>query len=410
MLRALFPRSHRAYEQSCCAEELEAFGGWLGTAGYSRSSTRGHLFRLRTVLEHADQASPEATWSPGQLRERFAVAATSPSRTLHYRATERVYRRFLGDRGRLHPEIGPRDQWSRLLDPYRIYLVDVRGLVASTVRQHLATVSDFLHRVLDRRRSLRDLTSAHIDRYLALKGSEVGRFSLQHTVAQLRSFFRYSLAHDVIRAPLDHIDTPRTYRGERPPRALPWPLVQRLLRSINRAGKGGWRDYVILHLMAHYGLRPSEIAALRLDSIDWDTKTVRIEQRKTRSALLLPLASRTLAILRRYLSTGRPASTHPELFLRVRCPAGPIKHTGICDLFSKHAERIGLLHNHYSAYSLRHGFAVRLLQRGVGIKAIGDLLGHRSLECTQVYLRLDTEMLRAVALPVPRTRSGRRQP
>lgn len=53
--------------------------------------------------------------------------------------------------------------------------------------------------------------------------------------------------------------------------------------------------------------------------------------------------------------------------------------------------------------------AVRLLSRGVGIKAIGDVLGHRSFESTQVYLRLETDMLRAVALPVPRSSLAERR-
>lgn len=61
------------------------------------------------------------------------------------------------------------------------------------------------------------------------------------------------------------------------------------------------------------------------------------------------------------------------------------------------------------SYGLRHGFAVRLLTRGVGIKTIGDLLGHRSFESTQVNLRLDTDLLRAIALPVPRSPRTRRR-
>jgi site-specific recombinase XerD len=60
------------------------------------------------------------------------------------------------------------------------------------------------------------------------------------------------------------------------------------------------------------------------------------------------------------------------------------------------------------AYSLRHAFAMRLLKRGVGIKVIGDLLGHRSIDTTRSYLRLNKEALRDVALEVPRspTRAG----
>jgi site-specific recombinase XerD len=110
--------------------------------------------------------------------------------------------------------------------------------------------------------------------------------------------------------------------------------------------------------------------------------------------------------MRRYLREGRhSASGQQELFLRVRRPAGALKHTAVCDIFQKRARECGLPPGRYSAYSLRHGFALRLLERGVGVKAIGDLLGHRSLESTCVYLRLDTEALRTVALPVPRSTS-----
>jgi site-specific recombinase XerD len=126
-----------------------------------------------------------------------------------------------------------------------------------------------------------------------------------------------------------------------------------------------------------------------------------VEQRKTRSALVLPLVDQTLSILRRYLAHGRPRSTHSELFLRARCPAGALKRTAVTDIFDKRAEQSGLSIDNYSAYSLRHAFAMRLLNRGVGLKAIADLLGHRSLATTCLYLRLDMGMLRDVALPVP---------
>jgi integrase len=153
--------------------------------------------------------------------------------------------------------------------------------------------------------------------------------------------------------------------------------------------------------MAYYGLRASEIAALKLASIDWSARTLAVEQRKTRSTLILPLADRTVNLLRRYLRHGRPASDRPELFVRVRRPAGGLTHYAVVSLFEKRARLSGLPLRGSSSYALRHAFAMRLLHRGVGLKAIGDLLGHRSLESTCVYLRIDTDMLRAVALPVP---------
>jgi integrase/recombinase XerD len=160
---------------------------------------------------------------------------------------------------------------------------------------------------------------------------------------------------------------------------------------------------MILHLMAYYGLRASEIAALRIGSIDWDRKICRVEQRKTQWDLFLPLSDRTVALLRRYLRHGRPDSTLPQLFLRARRPTGSLRHYGVCDIFYTRAAKSGLPLDGYSSYSLRHSFAMRLLQRGVGVKAIGDLLGHHSLEATCVYLRLDMSSLRSVALPVPKS-------
>ena len=70
-------------------------------------------------------------------------------------------------------------------------------------------------------------------------------------------------------------------------------------------------------------------------------------------------------------------------------------------VFRVRARRSGLPLSQYSAYSLRHGFAHRLFQRGVGMKAIGDLMGHRNIVSTSIYLRLQADSLREVALPVP---------
>jgi site-specific recombinase XerD len=80
----------------------------------------------------------------------------------------------------------------------------------------------------------------------------------------------------------------------------------------------------------------------------------------------------------------------------------------VVEAFQRAVRHSGLPLDGYSPYGLRHGFAMRLLERGVGIKAIGDLLGHRTFESTAVYLRLNTEALRDVALPVPR--QGARRP
>lgn len=154
--------------------------------------------------------------------------------------------------------------------------------------------------------------------------------------------------------------------------------------------------------MAYYGLRASEIAGLRVDSIDWPTKTCRIEQRKNHADLVLPLSDQTISVLRRYVGRERGSDPRPWLFLRVTPPTSGMEFHTVCEVFYRWAARSGLPLSGYSSYCLRHSFAMRLLQRGVGVKAIGDLLGHKSMEATCWYLRLDTAGLRPVALPLPR--------
>lgn len=397
MLRDLFPRHHEQYERSRCGTELEAFADWLAEHGHLRHPLRLHLHRAREVLNKADQLQSGTMFSEADVREAFVV--TGPESYL-YSCTGRIFTRFLAATNRLIC-IEHTDALSLLRHHYQRYLAEVRGFSEQSLRQHGGTVADFLSRGLPPDRCLSGLIAADVEAYVQLKSKENSRQSLQHVVAHLRAFLRYCADHGEAQGGLHIIDMPRVYRGELPPRALDWITVRRLLASIRRRGPRDWRDYTILHFMAFYGLRPSEVAALRLDSIDWNAGTLRVEQRKTRSILILPLAGRTLRLLRRYLMVGRQINDLPQLFLRIRSPILALKHYGVIDVFNFRVAKSGLQLDGASSYSLRHAFAMRLLRRGVGIKAIGDLLGHRSLEATCVYLRLDTDILRTVALAVP---------
>jgi len=153
--------------------------------------------------------------------------------------------------------------------------------------------------------------------------------------------------------------------------------------------------------MAGYGLRPGEVAALKQSSVNCMARTLRIEQSKTRSVLVLPLASDTIGLLRAYIERYGSASDEAAMFCLAQPPFGPMSACAISVRFKVHARRSGLPIAEASAYALRHSFAMRLLGAGVGIKLIGDLMGHRSMDSTSAYLRIQTDMLREVALDVP---------
>lgn len=396
MLTLLFPKYHQRYLECPVADWLAGFADWLVSAGYAHDPAHDHVRRLKQVLEARESVTPDAVFSVAELARMFTSARQQPL----FRGTQHAFERFLAARGQLLVEPDC-NRFTPLLDAYRRHLFETRGLATATISQHHTSAAAFLAQAVPADTSLLDLSAQAVERFIVTAGQRLKRQSLQHTIAQLRAFLRFCYDRGELCDRLDTIDTPRTYRDELPPRALAWNLVQKLLQSIDRSDLLGCRDHAMLYLMAFYGLRPSEIVTLTLASIDWANKTLRVEQCKTHSLLVLPLSDQALRVLKRYLRCGRPGSAHPQLFLRGRTPAGPIKHTALCDIYEKRAKLSELPLQGSSSYSLRHAFAMRLLERGVGIKAIGDLLGHHTLESTCVYLRLQTEALRAVGLPIP---------
>jgi integrase/recombinase XerD len=243
----------------------------------------------------------------------------------------------------------------------------------------------------------------------------LGRRSLQTNISALRGFLRF-LAIDG-RVPADlagQIDTPRLYRLEQLPRALPWETVRALLRSIDRTSAKGLRDYAIFLLIATYGLRTSEVVAITLDDLRWRQGSLRIHPRKTSSLLELPLTNEVTCALAKHLKRTPPSPPHRRIFLRTRAPVGALKPKAVTAAFDSWARNNGLSIPFHGPHCLRHSLAVHLLKKGTPLKTIGDILGHRSAESTSTYLRLATEDLRGVALPVPGTerhaKGGRQWP
>jgi site-specific recombinase XerD len=312
--------------------------------------------------------------------------------------------RYLEEQGLAAALPEPSSQSRTLLAAYANFLRDVRGISGLTVTAHVRTSAELLEHIdyETHPSRLRGLSGRDLEAFLLGTTRRQARATLQHTVAHLRALLRFLATQGEIRPGLEtEIDTPRVYRLEQLPRSLPWETVQMFLRSIDRATPMGRRDYAMFLLIATYGLRSSEVAALTLDDVEWRAGRMRIFPRKGGHPLLLPLTDDVGAALAAYLRRGRPHLPYREVFLRCRAPAGVIKRTAVTEAFQGWSRRSGLAIAFQGPHCLRHSYAVHLLRRGVRLKTIGDVLGHRSAEATCVYLRLSVEDLRDVALPAP---------
>lgn len=391
MLERFFSRSLTRYTASPHATDLDAFAAMLVDEGWH---PEGHVRRLWRVLFDA-KLPANSTIGVDQLRDAFAAWPAEG-----YVGTHRLFRRYLRERGRLGAP-APCQPRYRLKDEHLQRLVDLRGIAPATLVYDNWALTDFLTRVLAPDELPSVITARKVEEFFRVRRPQLARRTFHHSVRVVRRFLRYAFDTGSLADPLHEFELPQQFRFEQPPRALATAHVQGLLASIDRATAAGRRDHAMLHLMAGYGLRPGEIAALKRASIDWQDGTLTVEQSKTHSVLMLPLAPDTVQVLREYDQRRDPAPLDAPLFASAQPPFGAISPCAVSVRFKVHARRSGLPIADASAYALRHSFAMRLLGAGVGMKLIGDLLGHRSLASTGTYLRIQTDMLRDAALDMP---------
>jgi integrase/recombinase XerD len=345
VLKVLFPRVHRRFSSLPVLGSIaDGFGAFLINNGYPRTPTCRHV---RTLLDLDRRLRRRGVKSLSELKRSHLRACCPPAGrsqdNINLASAGRLLERYLDTLNVFGDQRSPTAIESALAE-YAAYLRDMRGLAPSTIRQHGITVDEFLTMRRKRKRShLRSINSSDLEYFVTQAGRRVSRASLQHMVAHLRSFLRFLAARGEALSGLDsQIDTPLVYRDEKLPRSLPWETVCALLNTVDRTSPLGRRDYAILLLIITYGLRSSDIVALRIEDIQWRSRKLRVSQIKTAVALWLPLTDSVGNAVMDYLRHGRPAVPHRELFVRHRAPAGVLKATAVTDIFQARSERSGL--------------------------------------------------------------------
>jgi site-specific recombinase XerD len=402
MLAELYPRKHTRFSSlPLLGPHLEGFVAWLRSQGYPRLPIRLRV-RAAKQFDAFLRRHRVRRLSDLSARELLSYAPADSQDDVYRAALVHSLVRYLEEQkvlapARLTPVL-------ELTASYCRQLERVRGLSATTVKHHAATVRELLAWLGEDHLHARllSLNGRAIESFVQVVAERLGRESLQHTISHLRSFLRFLAARALAPAGLDaRIDTPRVYRGERLPRALSWETVRAFLQAIDRSTPMGRRDYAMFLLVVTYGLRSCEVVSLKLDDIEWRSGQLKVARSKVSSSFVLPLTPEVGAALFAYLRNGRPPLAHREVFLRVRGPAGTLKPTGLTEAFQGWVRRASLPIPFQGPHCLRHSLAIHLLRQGTSLKTIGDLLGHRSAESTCVYLRLHVEDLREVALDLP---------
>lgn len=293
---------------------------------------------------------------------------------------------------------------SVLLKAYAGHLARHRGNPEVTVHKKLVHVRTFLDHLAQRGKTWRTMSLHDIDEFLIEFSQHYARSTTADIAGCIRSFARFLLTTGRISVDLaDSVISPVQPKYEHPRPSLPWEDVQRLLRAVDRSTARGLRDHALLLMMSTYGFGAGEVIGLQLQDIDWSAGTLKVTRPKTGVAFTLPLLPAIAKVLAHYLRNGRPPNTPSRhLFVQMRMPFGPLTcSSAVRHILIKHARVAGIDAPFLGSHVLRHSNAARQIDTGTRPRVLSDLLGHRDPESVSAYVRIATESLREVSLPVP---------
>ncbi len=261
-----------------------------------------------------------------------------------------------------------------VIEEFETYL-DLEGKSPNTVRMYSYYVRRYLEwgGKLNARSALRFLARLRKEGY--------SNKSLNLVVQALRAYFRFE-GYDEEAEKLKPPKVPKSL-----PKALTKDEVKRLLSVIPPTRK---RDRLIVLLLYGAGLRVSELCNLRKDDVDFERALIVVRGGKGAKDRVVPIPAFLLEEISSYLE-GRDDDSEYLLVEERREKKDRISPKTVWYLLRKYGEKAGVK---VTPHMLRHSFATHMLENGVDIRAIQELLGHSNLSTTQIYTKVTVEHLR----------------
>lgn len=286
------------------------------------------------------------------------------------------------------------------LDGFLSYLSDIASLELSTVSARCKYVRRFLQ-YISAQGVLRasGIKADYLKSFLSVELARCKPSSRKTIATHLRSYFRYLqfrgeiIDKAILNVP---ISSPVWSRASLP-KNLSAQETDAFLSSFDLSNSEGIRDYAIAVLMLELGLRCSEVASLTLDDFNWHQSSVLIRKTKSSTERLLPIPDKVGHAIYAYLTCLRQPADIRNLFLSIKRRNGTaMTNTQIRKMILRAYKRAGI-ESAKGTHVLRHTMARTMYENGVCLKQIADILGHTSINTSQIYTKVNMVELRTVA-------------
>ena len=271
------------------------------------------------------------------------------------------------------------DQENQWLTLFFDYLRSERNLSSHTLRAYQSDLRQFFAYANAQTWSITQARHLHIRLFMTSMHKAISQTSMSRKLAALKTFYRFLTRQGYLaKNPLDQVRRPK--KAKRLPVFLTEEQVVRLLNAPATESEAGKRDLAILELLYGSGIRVGELVMLQVGDVDFRTMLLKVQGKRKRERLV-PISGQSVSALQAYLGE-RGRMLEQPLFLN--CFHQALTSRSVHRLVKKYARAAGLPET-IGPHTLRHTFATHLLNAGANLRALQELLGHRSLVATQIY-------------------------
>jgi integrase/recombinase XerC len=286
------------------------------------------------------------------------------------------------------------------LERFMVYLMLEKNASPLTMQAYRNDILQFLDLEGDDSAGFQEVSHLALRRFLAwLREQGYSRRTIARKLSATRSFLFFLQKEGLISGG-KWVTVSRPKQAKPLPHFLYFHEVESLLEAPDGTKDTGFRDRVLLELIYASGLRVSELVGLKVDSIHFEERLVKVCG-KGRKERIVPFGIAAAALVKEYIETVRPrlaalskdSQPYEELFLNRW--GKPLSDRGVRYIFHKYIVQVSHKEN-ISPHSLRHSFATHLLEGGADLRVVQELLGHTSISTTQIYTHVTRNHLNEV--------------
>jgi len=290
--------------------------------------------------------------------------------------------------------------WNRLLKAFTDYLKLEKSLSPASVDAYKTDVGKFIRYIIPAYPGLqaKDITMDLLEQFI----KEVNTLGISartqaRMISGVRSFFKYLLLERVISSnPASLLEMPRI--GRKLPEVLTVEEIDLIQSQVDLSKPGGHRDRAIIEVLYSCGLRVSELTELKISNLFFNEGFIRVRGKGSKERLV-PINQRAVREIELYYTDRNQLNIFPDyadiLFLNRR--GRKLSRVWIFKMIKVLVQKAGIQKT-VSPHTFRHSFATHLIEGGADLRAVQTMLGHESIQTTEIYTHLDKDYLRSIIL------------